>query len=90
MLTGHVGSILLEELRKMNGGCGCPLSAGLWHHSVGQPRKVTLPQVLQPASALLSLPPGVETEDLRTKGAIYWGRASWPNMDSRSMDGKGA
>lgn len=48
MLIGHVGSILLEELRKMNGDCVCPLPAGLWHHSVGQQRKVTLSQVLHP------------------------------------------
>lgn len=48
MLIGRVGSILLEERRKMNGDCGCPLSAGLWNHSVGQPRKLTLPQFLRP------------------------------------------
>lgn len=91
MLIGHVGSILLE-LRKMNGGCGCLLSAGLWHHSVEQPRKVTLPQVLcpLPTSPAVSASCCGDQGPLRTKGAIYWGRASWPNMDSRSMDGKWA
>lgn len=84
MLIEHVGSILLEELRKMNGDGGCPLSAGLWHHSVGQPRKVTLPQFLHPPPALLS---GVLV--WRPKGAIYWGKASWLNMDSSYMDSKG-
>lgn len=48
MLIGRVGSILLAELRRMNGDRVCSLSAGLWHHSVEQPRKVTLPQLLHP------------------------------------------
>ena len=40
-----------------------PLASGTTVY-VGQPKKLTLPQFLCPPPALLSQPPGVETEDL--------------------------
>lgn len=89
MLIGCVGSILLAELRKMSGDCVCPLTDGLWPQSVGQSRTVTvLPSSSTPSIPAVSASQCGEQGPLRTKGAIHLGRASWPYMDSRSMDGK--
>lgn len=64
MLIGRVGSILLAELRNMNGDCVCPLSDGLWPHSIGQSRTaILLPSPVSPPT-LLSQPPNVENKDL--------------------------
>lgn len=90
MLIGRVGSILLEELRRMNGDRVCSLSAGLWHHSVEQPRKVTLPQLLHPLQpCCFSLLMWRTRTSENEGGGIDLGKANWPNMDSGSMDGEG-